>query len=375
VKDIVIRGGRHFYPEEIEEAVGGLKGIRKGCVAVFGSPDPASGTERLVVMAEVRPYPAPAGARLREAVAAAVIAAIGEPPDEIVLAPPHAVLKTSSGKVRRSACRALYERGAAGAGPTPLRRQLLRLAAGAVATRLKLAARVSARLSFGAYASVLFWLTAPVVWLVTLALRTPAGAWALGRAAAGALFALTGMRPRVEGLQHLPAKPCVLVSNHASYLDGPLLVAALPRPCVFVAKRELQSQRVAGAYLRRIGAVFVERFETAGAVEGAQAMADVLARGESLLVFPEGTFMAEPGLLPFHLGAFLVAAGAGVPVVPLAIRGDREALPGGTWWPRHAPLQVDILAPLERAAGTDVFAAAVQLRDAARHAIAERVPG
>jgi 1-acyl-sn-glycerol-3-phosphate acyltransferase len=167
----------------------------------------------------------------------------------------------------------------------------------------------------------------------------------------------------------------VLVSNHASYLDGPILVAALPRPCVFVAKRELQSQRVAGAYLRRIGAVFVERFETAGAVEGAQAMADVLARGESLLVFPEGTFIAEPGLLPFHLGAFLVAAGAGVPVVPLAIRGDREALPGGTWWLRHAPLQVDILAPLERAGSTDVFAAAVQLRDAARRAIAERVPG
>ena len=108
-------------------------------------------------------------------------------------------------------------------------------AAGAVATRLLLAARRSARLSFGAYASLLFWLTAPAVWLVTLALRTPATAWAVGRAAAAALLTLTGMHPRVQGLQHLPAKPCVLVSNHASYLDGVILVAALPRPFVFVA--------------------------------------------------------------------------------------------------------------------------------------------
>jgi acyl-CoA synthetase (AMP-forming)/AMP-acid ligase II len=52
IKDVIIRGGRHIYPFEIEEAVGALPGVRKGCVAVFGSPDPVLATERLVVLAE-----------------------------------------------------------------------------------------------------------------------------------------------------------------------------------------------------------------------------------------------------------------------------------------------------------------------------------
>ncbi|MDE2606894.1 MAG: AMP-binding protein [Burkholderiales bacterium] len=371
VKDIVIRGGRHFYPEEIEEAVARVAGIRKGCVAVFGSADAAAGTERLVVLAEVRPGAATAG--LREAVARAVVDTVGEPPDDIVLAAPHTVLKTSSGKVRRSACRELVERGGADTGPAPLHRQLLRLALGAAGMRVRRAAALAARAGYALCAGMLFGLLAPGVWLATLVLPRPRAAWALGHAAARVALALAGMGPRVSGREHLPAGPYVLVSNHASYLDGVILIAALPRPHAFVAKRELAAQRVAGSYLRRIGAVFVERFEAGRAVEDARALAAPLARGVPLLAFPEGTFIAQPGLLPFHLGAFLVAVQAGVPVVPLAIRGDREALPDGTWWPRHVRLEVEIGAPLAPPQGAaDAFAAAVQLRDAARQAIASR---
>ena len=250
-KDIVIRGGRNLYPEEIEDAVGQVEGIRKGCVAVFGSPDAATGTERLVVLAEARPGPAASAPRLREAVARAVIDTIGEPPDEVVLAPPHTVLKTSSGKIRRSACRALYERGG-GLGPAPPHRQLLRLAAGAARLRLQRVARAAGSLLFAGHAALLFWLFAPLTWLLILGQPSPARAWALGRAFARALLALTGMSPRVEGLQNLPAGACVLVSNHGSYLDGVILVAALPRPCVFVAKAELRQQRIAGPFLRRL---------------------------------------------------------------------------------------------------------------------------
>ena len=84
----------------------------------------------------------------------------------------------------------------------------------------------------------------------------------------------------------------MLVSNHASYLDGVILVAALPRPYAFVAKRELRDQFVAGRFLRRLGAEFVERFDVKRSVEDANRMADAVARGRSLVVFPEGTFVA-----------------------------------------------------------------------------------
>jgi 1-acyl-sn-glycerol-3-phosphate acyltransferase len=362
VKDIVIRGGRNLYPQEIEEAIGAVNGVRKGCVAVFGSADAASGTERLVVLAEVRP--GSAQAPLREAVAQAVIAAIGEPADEIVLAPPHTVLKTSSGKVRRSACRAWYESGAVGRAQPTARRQALRLAWGALRPRL-------AGLAFGVNTHLWFGLLTPLVWLLTLLLPRPAWAWALGHRAARGLLRLAGVPFTVQGLDRLPAGPCVLVCNHGSYADGMLLVAALPRPFVFVAKRELRAQPIAGWYLHRLGAEFVERADVARSVADAERLAAIVQQGRCLLVFPEGTFVDRPGLLPFHLGAFLAAARAGAPVVPVALSGSRRLLPGGSGWPRRARVLVQLGEPIRPASDApNVFAAGVRLRDAARGAIA-----
>ncbi|MDH3460072.1 MAG: AMP-binding protein [Burkholderiaceae bacterium] len=378
VKDIVIRGGRNLYPQEIEEVVGQLDGIRKGCVAVFGSPDPATGTERLVVLAEVRAVSAEAKALLREAVSSAVINAIGEPPDEIVLARPHTVLKTSSGKVRRSACRSLFEVGGVGAAPVSTSQQMLRLALGALLPRLRQLGRAAGRAMFGLWAALLFWFFAPLTWLLTLLMPNPAAAWALGGIASRTLFRLTGTPLTVDGLDNVPTGPCVLVSNHASYLDGVILVAALPRQFVFVAKRELQSQFIARQYLERLGAEFVERFEVQRSVLDAGRMAEAVQQGRSLVFFPEGTFVARPGLLPFHLGAFLAAARAGVPVVPVAIQGHRDILPADRWWPRPGALQVEVCAPIVPASNVtleapDLFATAVKLREAARTAIARRL--
>jgi hypothetical protein len=109
VKDVIIRGGRNLYPYELEEAVGALPGVRKGCVAVFASTDPANATERLVVMAETRERDPAAREALRQKINEATPRrCIGMPADEIVLAPPHGVLKTSSGKIRRAASREAF---------------------------------------------------------------------------------------------------------------------------------------------------------------------------------------------------------------------------------------------------------------------------
>ncbi len=378
VKDIVIRGGRNLYPQEIEEAVGQVGGVRKGCVAVFGSPDPASGTERLVVLAEMQRARGETAAQQREAIKRAVVEAIGEPPDEIVLAPPHTVLKTSSGKIRRSACRSLYEAGKVGSTPVSARWQVWRLALGAVSLRLRQAAGLAGRALFGLWATLLFWLLAPPTWLMSLLMPSPAAAWALAHRSARLLFWLTATRLTVRGLEHLqdPAtRPCVLVSNHASYLDGVILTAALPRPFTFVAKHELQQQFIAGPFLRRLGALFVDRSDLQRSVADAGHLAEAVQQGRSLAVFPEGTFVARAGLLPFHLGAFLAAARAGVPVLPVAILGDREVLPDGRWWPRRAAIEVEVCAPLPtrgdgQPAAPELFAQAVELREAAHRAIA-----
>ncbi|HSF40776.1 MAG TPA: AMP-binding protein, partial [Thermoanaerobaculia bacterium] len=129
VKDVIIRAGRNLYPHELEEAVGNLPGVRKGCVAVFGSADPATGTERLIVLAETRETGEAEIERLREAVQSVAVDLLGTPADDVVLAPPHTVPKTSSGKIRRTSAREVYESGKIGSRGAALWWQLVRLAA------------------------------------------------------------------------------------------------------------------------------------------------------------------------------------------------------------------------------------------------------
>ena len=111
MKDIIIRAGRNTYPHEIEEAISAIPGIRKGGVAAFGSPDPQNGTERLIVMAETKETNPEARAKLIAAAHEVVTAIAGSAADDIVLVPPRGVPKTSSGKVRRSSAKELYETG------------------------------------------------------------------------------------------------------------------------------------------------------------------------------------------------------------------------------------------------------------------------
>jgi 1-acyl-sn-glycerol-3-phosphate acyltransferase len=367
VKDIIIRGGRNIHPHELEDAVGAVAGVRRGCVAAFGSRDARSGTERLVILAETREA-GPAREALRERIASAVLDVLGEPPDEVVLAPPNTVLKTSSGKIRRSAMRELYEAGSIGAGTRAAWWQVARLVARAALPQVRRWLRVGGEIAHAAYVWLVFWLVAPPTWLLTAATRRPAEAWALGGAAARLFLKLCRIPLVVRGLENLPAgSPAVVVANHASYLDGIILVAALPQHYSFVAKRELDEGFISSVYLRRLGAEFVERFAAQQGAEDGQRMVNAVASGRSLAFFPEGTFRRAPGLLPFHLGAFVAAARGRLPVVPVAIRGSRGILRSDGWFPRPGALVVTVGKPIVPPADPpDAFALAVELRDAAR---------
>jgi 1-acyl-sn-glycerol-3-phosphate acyltransferase len=354
-KDIIISGGRNIYPEELEEAVGNLVGVRKGNVAVFGTPDPRTGTERLVVMAETRETGEAPLARLRGEIQSLALDLVGSPPDEIALVPPGVVLKTSSGKIRRAASRERFEKGSIGAAP-PLAWQLFRLwLSGGVAMAGRLLAR-SAALAYGAYLWGLFILLLPPLGLLAAVLPQLRWRWAAMRRGARLLFRAAGMPIAVKGLSHLPTGAAhVVVANHASYLDGFVLAAALPGVSCFVAKVELTAVPGLHFMLRRLGTHFVERFEARRGVEDARRIQTLLRRGQRLVYFPEGTFTRVAGLRQFEMGAFVAAAETGAPIVPVAIRGTRFVLPAETFLPRRGALEVHIGAPLEAsaAAGED----------------------
>jgi 1-acyl-sn-glycerol-3-phosphate acyltransferase len=363
-KDTIKRAGRNICPHELEELVGRIAGVRRGCVAAFPSLDPRTGTERLIVLAETRLTGPAELAQLRQQIAEASVSLLDLMPDEILLAPPHTVPKTSSGKVRRSAARALYEAGALGRSPRALWWQLVRLEAGGLLNRGQ---RALGALGGTAYAAW-WWVVAGIVgastWLLVLALRRRRLRHAVVGRAARTLFRLTGTPLRIAAQRPIPDAPATLVVNHSSYLDSAVLAAAIPGPLSFVAKGELARQAVAGPFLRRLGTLFVHRLDPKAGVEGTATMVAAAKSGERIVSFPEGTLVRLPGLLGFRLGAFLAAAQAGVPVVPIAIRGTRSILRGGQWRPRRGRISVEIGTPIVPD-GND-FAAAVRLRDRAR---------
>ncbi len=156
--------------------------------------------------------------------------------------------------------------------------------------------------------------------------------------------------PRVEvsavGLDRLPSESCVVVANHASYIDGILLKGYLPSRFNFVIKGEMRSIPIAHFLLRRAGARFVARNQHAASARDARQIVRAAQEGESLAVFPEGTFIAEPGVGRFRPGAFVAAIRGNMPVVPVAISGTRYMLPSGRILPRRIALRFEVLPPI-----------------------------
>lgn len=162
-------------------------------------------------------------------------------------------------------------------------------------------------------------------------------------ASARAWLFTAGIRTRLAGIDRFPPDHCIVVANHASYLDGLILQAFLPPRFTFVIKSEMQKVPLAHFLLRRIGSRFVERFATTASSRDARNLFKAAAAGESLALFPEGTFHPEPGLQRFRLGAFAAAIKGNLVVVPVVIRGSRHILPARRILPRPGHLRIDVL--------------------------------
>lgn len=367
-KDIIIRAGRNIYPEEIEDAVGNLDGIIRGNVAAFGIVDHDSGTERLVLVAETRKRDPRLLAGLRSRINNIVIDLIDSPPDEVILAPPNTVLKTSSGKIRRAASREIYERGDLGRPQPAVWFQIARYVFGGAGQRLRRLAQKTTAAFYAAYCWLLLIVAGAATWLLVAILPVKSWRWAVTRAAARFFARSVNLSLRINGIENLlpPHSRCVFVANHASYLDGLVLAAALPLNLSFIAKDELRQNFISRIFLKRLDAEFVERFDMIKGINDARRLAARAGTGQSLFFFAEGTFMRMPGLLPFRLGAFETAVAAGLPLVPIAIRGTRSILRAGSWFPRRGSISLAIGRPINADSTADNWQAAVDLRASAR---------
>ena len=370
IKDIIIRAGRHLYPQEIEEAVADVPGVHKGGVAVFGVTDPASGTERVVVLAETRETDEASRAALQAKVSEVVTDIAGTPPDEIVLAPPRTVPKTSSGKIRRSAAKELYESGHVGPTHRILWQQIARLALSGIAPQLRRLGRSVRDVLYATWWWTVLTVAFLVGWLFVMVLPTPRLRWSALRSIGRGALAAMGIPLTVRGIEKIPAQGAVLAFNHSSYMDALTLVAALPAEPAIVAKRELAQQIVAGPVLRRLGIPFVERYDVSGSLTDATVLTALAQQGRVLVFFPEGTFTRRAGLSGFYLGAFKIAAETNLPVLPGVIRGTRTVLRGDQWFPRRGPISVELCEPI-LPSGSD-FQSVVQLRDRVRQTMLAR---
>jgi 1-acyl-sn-glycerol-3-phosphate acyltransferase len=281
------------------------------------------------------------------------------------------VPKTSSGKIRRSAARTLFESGKLSVERRAVWLQLIRLGLAGVLGYARRISRRTSELAYAAYWWLLLVTFGIVVWpLVMLLPRRDqrhtlvgaAGRWFLRMAGIGLTVDRAGVPP--DGGE-------IFVANHASYLDALVLSAAIPGELTFVAKHGFRSRPVIGPFLERLGTVFVHRLDAKAGVEDTESVLEAARRGARLVILPEGTFARMAGLLPFRLGGFLVAVRSGLPVVPVTIKGTRMILRDVQWFPRRGAVSVHIGEP-HQAIGTD-FAAAVGLRDRARAAILSRL--
>jgi len=222
---------------------------------------------------------------------------------------------------------------------------------------------------YGTYAAGVFFVWLVLSWLLVLVMPPGRAAARMASAALRIYFRLIGCRIHMEGEEHVDAYgACIYVSNHTSYFDVPAVMALFKTNYHFLAKNEINDMPFVGTFLRKLGHFAFERSKLRARSRQAEQMEKALLRGESLFVFAEGTFTAQPGVRPFQLGAFRAAVRTGRPIVPVALRGIRRFLRDGTLLPKPARISVIVCPALfssPDSAGRE-WAEVLRLRDETR---------
>jgi 1-acyl-sn-glycerol-3-phosphate acyltransferase len=157
---------------------------------------------------------------------------------------------------------------------------------------------------------------------------------------------LLGIRFRVVGKEHLPKRSALFISNHQSNIDPPILYRALHPRLHFVYKSELQAIPLLPRAFNMAGFIPIERRNRERAMAALDRGAAAMRAGTSFLMFPEGTRSRTGELLPFKKGGFIMAIQAQAPVVPVAVRGGRDAMRKGSRIVRPVQVSVRVGPPI-----------------------------
>lgn len=202
-------------------------------------------------------------------------------------------------------------------------------------------------LLFTGYLIAALGLTLPPLWAALLLMPAGPAADRWVRRWSRFIVRASFCRLRVSGLDRLGGSlPVVFVSNHRSYVDAVVLMAAIPVDFSFVAYHGVLTWPVVGTAIRKAGHLTVDRGDRGSRLACARAMTDTLRRGRSLFVFPEGMASPSHELLPFRLGAFRAAVEAGRPIVPITLEGTGAMLPMTGRLLRPSRLGITIHAPI-----------------------------
>ncbi len=159
---------------------------------------------------------------------------------------------------------------------------------------------------------------------------------------------LAGVKIEVRGIERLqPGQNYIFMSNHASNLDPPVLIPAVPGRCSVLVKKELFRIPILGTGMKAANLVPVDRSDREAAIESVNAAIRVLQQGLHMIVFPEGTRSNDGRLLPFKKGPFHMAMESGVPVVPVTMLGTFESWPKTRFALRPGKATVVFHAPLD----------------------------